>query len=163
VKARGGRQSKEKAMTAKTIAIRPLEPDHHAAWLPLWRGYQAFYEVDIPKDVSALTWTRLLDPVEPMNGALAWDGETAVGLVHCIRHRSCWTVGDYCYLQDLFVAPTARGGSVGRKLIEHVYEAARREGCSRVHWLTHESNKTAQLLYDRIAERSGFIQYRKAL
>jgi len=150
-------------MKAEDIAIRPLRPEQREAWLPLWRGYQAFYEIDIPAEVSAVTWRRLLDPDEPMNGALAFDGESAVGLVHRIRHRSCWTIGDYCYLQDLFVSPGARGRGVGRKLIEYVYQAAANEGCSRVHWITHESNATARLLYDRIADRSGFIQYRKLL
>jgi GNAT superfamily N-acetyltransferase len=86
-----------------------------------------------------------------------------VGLVHHIRHRSCWTAGDYCYLQDLFVAPAARHAGVGRKLIEHVYALAAREGCARVYWLTHETNSVAMLLYDRIAKRTGFIQYRKDL
>jgi GNAT superfamily N-acetyltransferase len=146
---------------APQMHIRPLQPDDHAAWLPLWRGYQAFYEVDIPAEVSAVTWARLLDPAEPMAGALAWNRNDAVGLVHHIRHRSCWTTGDYCYLQDLFVACALRGAGVGRKLIEHVYADAERHGCSRVYWLTHETNATAMQLYDRIAERSGFVQYRK--
>jgi GNAT superfamily N-acetyltransferase len=145
------------------ISVRPLRRADHAAWLPLWRGYQAFYKVDIAPGVSALTWARLLDPTEPVDGALAWDGPIAVGLVHRIRHRSCWTAGDYCYLQDLFVAPTARGGGIGRKLIERVYAEAAREGCARVHWLTHETNAAAMQLYDRIAERSGFVQYRHSL
>jgi len=150
-------------MNAERIAIRPFLAEHHEGWLPLWRGYQAFYKLDIPADVSALTWRRLLDPDEPMKGALAFDAETAVGMVHHIRHRSCWTAGDYCYLQDLFVSPAARGQGVGRKLIEYVYRVAASEGCSRVHWLTQETNATARLLYDRLAERSGFIQYRKLL
>jgi GNAT superfamily N-acetyltransferase len=141
--------------------IVPLRPEDQAAWLPLWRGYQSFYEVDIPADVSALTWARLLDPAEPVGGALAWRGPCAVGLVHHIRHRSCWTAGDYCYLQDLFVSPTVRGSGIGRQLIEYVYAVAARESCSRVYWLTHETNAAAMLLYDRIAERSGFVQYRK--
>lgn len=143
--------------------IRPLGAADQAAWLPLWKAYQAFYHVEIPDDVSAVTWTRLVDPAEPMGGALAWDEGAAVGLVHHIRHRSSWTVGDYCYLQDLFVAPKARGRGVGRRLIERVYAVAREAGCSRVHWLTHETNAEAMLLYDRLAERSGFVQYRKVL
>jgi len=131
--------------------------------MPFWRGYQAFYKVDIPAEVSDVTWRRLLDPTEPMWGALAFDGERAVGMVHWLRHRSCWTVGDNCYLQDLFAAPDARGRGVGRRLIEHVYDAARALGCVRVYWQTHETNTNAMLLYDRIAEKSGFVQYRKAL
>lgn len=148
---------------SSTIRIVPLRSEDHAAWVPLWRGYQAFYEVDIPEDASAITWARLLDPVEPVAGALAWSDAKAVGLVHCIQHRSCWTVSDYFYLQDLFVAPGCRGAGIGRKLIEHVFEEARRAGCARVYWLTHETNATAMQLYDRIARRSGFVQYRKDL
>lgn len=146
-----------------SIEIRPLGPSDRAAWVPLWRGYQAFYGVEIADAVSAVTWERLLDPAEPMAGALAWDAEAAIGVVHHIRHRSTWTVGDYCYLQDLFVAEAGRGRGTGRALIEHVYAAAREAGCSRVYWLTHESNAEAMQLYDRVAQKSGFVQYRKAL
>jgi hypothetical protein len=84
-----------------------------------------------------------------------------LGLVHSIYHRSTWTTSDYCYLQDLFVAAEGRGGGIGRALVEHVYADAKRRGASRVHWLTHESNQNARQLYDRIADRSEFIQYRK--
>jgi GNAT superfamily N-acetyltransferase len=144
-----------------SLAIRPIAIGDRDAWLPLWRGYQAFYKVDLSEAVTGTTWTRLNDPAEPVDGALAWRGAEAVGLVHHIRHRSAWTVGDYCYLQDLFVADSARGAGIGRRLIEHVYAAARAAGCARVHWLTHETNADAMQLYDRIAERSGFVQYRK--
>lgn len=150
-------------MTATDIVIRPLGPADHSAWMPLWRGYQSFYQTDIPDEVSAVTWARLLDPTEPMGGALAWQGDRAVGLVHHIRHRSCWTTGDYCYLQDLFVAADIRGGGVGRWLIGHVYDIAHAAGCARVYWLTHETNTTAMQLYDKVADRSGFVQYRKSL
>ncbi|MGH7101616.1 MAG: GNAT family N-acetyltransferase [Acetobacteraceae bacterium] len=150
-------------MTASRIDIRALSQADHAAWLPLWRGYQAFYGVEISPGVSDLSWSRLLDPGEPVSGALAWDGAAAVGFVHCIRHRSCWTEGDYCYLQDLFVVPETRGRGVGRRLIEYVYETAAREGCVRVHWLTHQSNAVAMRLYDRVAERTPFVQYRRNL
>ena len=150
-------------MTTSDIVIRPIGPADQAAWMPLWRGYQSFYQTDIPDEVSAVTWARLLDPAEPMAGALAWQGDRAVGLVHHIRHRSCWTTGDYCYLQDLFVAADIRGSGAGRRLIEHVYDIARTAGCARVYWLTHETNTTAMQLYDKVADRSGFVQYRKSL
>jgi GNAT superfamily N-acetyltransferase len=147
----------------ETPEIRCLTPADHASWYPLWRAYQDFYKVDIAADVSAVTWRRLLDPSEPMFGAIAWSGERAVGLVHWLLHRSCWTIEDYCYLQDLFVWREERSRGIGRKLIEYVMRAAEEAGCSRVYWLTHETNTDAMLLYDRIADRSGFVQYRKLL
>lgn len=145
------------------LEIRPVSAADQAAWLPLWQSYQRFYKTEIAEATSAITWRRFLDPAEPMHAALAWDGDRAVGLVHFIYHRSCWTPGDYCYLQDLYVQEGLRGGGIGRGLIEHVYAQARADGASRVHWLTHETNTDAMQLYDRIADRSGFLQYRKLL
>ena len=144
-----------------TRQIRPVSAADHPAWLPLWQGYQRFYNAEIAAEVSAVTWQRFLDPSEPMHAALAWQDGVAVGLVHWIFHRSCWTVSDYCYLQDLYVADTVRGGGVGRAVIEQGYAAAQAAGANRVHWLTQADNTQARLLYDRIANHSGFVQYRQ--
>lgn len=143
--------------------IRPLSAADHEAWLPLWKGYQEFYKVQLADAATAQTWQRFLDPAEPVHAALAWRDGKAIGMVHWIFHRSCWTTGDYCYLQDLFVAPDVRSSGAGRALIEHVYADARAQGAARVYWLTHETNTDAMHLYDHIADRSGFLQYRKVL
>lgn len=150
-------------MNEGELVLMPPRAQDREAWAPLWAGYQAFYDIALAPEVSDLSWTRLLDPQEPVNGLIAWTGGRAVGLVHFIWHRSTWTTGDYCYLQDLFVDSSARGRGAGRRLIEAVYRAAADKGCSRVHWLTQEGNATARLLYDRIADPSGLIQYRKLL
>lgn len=146
-----------------SFEIRPVTSDDHDVWLPLWRGYQAFYKTDIPIEVSETTWQRFLDPNQPLHAALAWQDGKPIGMVHWIYHPSCWTTGDYCYLQDLFVAPDMRGTGAGRKLIEHVYDHAKGASAARVYWLTQEDNATAIKLYDRIADRPGFAQYRKML
>lgn len=143
--------------------IRRLVPADRAQWEVLWRGYQEFYKVPIAPEVTEVTWRRFHDTAEPMTAFGAAADGILVGIVHAIMHRSCWTAGDYCYLQDLFVAPERRGQGLGRALIEAVYDHARQAGASRVYWLTHESNRDAMHLYDKLAERSGFIQYRKLL
>jgi GNAT superfamily N-acetyltransferase len=145
------------------ITVLPLEPQDYAAWLPLWRSYQAFYHVDIPPDVTAATWARLMDAGSPMDGVLAWQDRQAVGLAHTVRHLSTWSTADKCYLNDLFVSPDVRGQGIGRALIADVYARAASAGCSAVYWLTHETNATAMRLYDGVAFRSGFVQYSKAL
>lgn len=145
------------------LDIRRVSADDHAAWLPLWHAYLRFYNTELPEAVSQSTWQRLLDEREPTHAALAWKGDTAVGLVHFIYHRSNWSIENSCYLQDLLVAEQTRGTGVGRQLIEFVYATAKADGCCKVHWLTHETNTTAIQLYERIAERPGFIQFRKAL
>ncbi|MGA0006795.1 MAG: GNAT family N-acetyltransferase, partial [Burkholderiaceae bacterium] len=143
------------------MMIRMADEVDFAQWLTLWKGYQAFYKTDIADDVSAITWERFLDQAEPMHCAVAEDQGQLTGMVHYIDHRSCWTRGNYVYLQDLYVHADSRGKGIGRALIEHVYAAANRSGASRVWWLTHESNADAMRLYDRIADKSGFLQYRK--
>ena len=146
-----------------TPSIRPLRPDERSAWEPLWQGYLTFYGASVPPEATAATWSRFHDPAEPMHVLGAFAGSDLAGIVHYIFHRSTWTTGDYCYLQDLFTAEPARGKGVGRALIEAVYDRAREAGASRVYWLTHETNETARALYDKVADRSGFIQYRKML
>ncbi len=138
-------------------------PADHQAWLVLWRGYQDFYKVAIDEATTATTWQRLQDDNEPMWCAVAEVEGRPVGIVHYLAHRSTWTTGDYCYLQDLFVDPALRAQGIGRALIRHVYDRAASMGLSRVWWLTHETNTDAMKLYDRIADRSGFVQYRKLL
>ena len=143
------------------VRIRPLVSGDREAWLPLWQGYQLFYETRIADDVTARTWERLADPKGPLHGLGAYaEGGRLVGIAHYLFHPSSWTIGDYCYLQDLFVAEEARGRRVARALIEAVAEASRAAGAARLYWLTHESNTGARALYDQVAARSGFIRYK---
>jgi GNAT superfamily N-acetyltransferase len=148
-------------MPRPDLVIRPLRPDEREAWEPLWLGYLTFYETRVSPQTTDVLWQRLHDRNEPMFVLGAFSDGKLVGIVQYLFHRSCWTIGDYCYLQDLFVAPDARKLGAGRALIEAVEKAAREKGASRVHWLTKEDNHTARALYDALAERSGFIQYRK--
>lgn len=145
------------------LEIRQLTAADFAGWLPLWRGYLEFYKSSLSEDTTQTTWHRLTDPKEPMFALGAFQDEKLTGITHIIYHRSYWTTGDYCYLQDLFTAENARNKGVATALIEGVYARAKADGASRVHWLTHETNTTAQKLYEKIAARSGFIQYRKIL
>lgn len=145
------------------VQIRAVTSADHDAWRPLWKAYLTFYKTELPEEVTRSTWKRFLDPQEPTRAALAWLDGQAVGMVHFIYHRSNWSVHWSCYLQDLLVVPAQRGTGVGRALIEYVYAAAKADGADKVHWLTHETNATAIQLYERIAERPGFIQFRKLL
>ena len=149
-------------MTA-SIIIRPVGPDERADWEPLWAGYLAFYKATLAPGATDMAWARFHDANEPMHLLGAYVDGKLTGIVQFLFHRSTWTPGDYCYLQDLFVDDSARGLGLGRKLIEAVYARASAAGASRVHWLTQNDNATARLLYDRIADNSGFMQYRKLM
>lgn len=136
-------------------------------WLPLWDGYNSFYGRSGPTaldpEVTHVTWERFFDDSEPVHALVAESNGTLIGLVHYLFHRSTIMKGPNCYLADLFTIEAARGRGVGRALIEAVYQRAASAGCSRVYWQTHETNLAARRLYDAVAERSGFIVYKKAL
>ena len=148
-------------------SVRPAAREDHDSWKVLWDGYNAFYGREgptaLPESVTRSTWARFFDPSEPVHALIAESDGALVGLAHYLFHRSTIQVAPTCYLQDLFTAEAARGKGVGRALIEAVYERARREGTGRVYWQTHESNAVAMRLYDTLADRSGFVVYRKTL
>ena len=150
------------------VEIRPIEPGDRAAWTPLWDGYNAFYgrsgPTALPGAITETTWGRFFDADEPVHALVADAGEgRLVGLVHYLFHRSTTMITPICYLQDLFTSEAARGRGVGKALIEAVYARARAAGSSRVYWQTHQTNTTAMRLYDHVAEKSGFLVYRKDL
>jgi GNAT superfamily N-acetyltransferase len=146
-----------------TLGIRLLESRDRAEWDGLWKEYQTFYKTVISGETSDLTFSRLLDPVVPMHGLVAEGNGQIIGMTHCIFHYSAWTQGPYCYLQDLITKPEHRGKGVSTALIQAVYDFAKAKGAARVYWLTHESNENAIRLYEKVADRSGFIQFRKVL
>lgn len=145
------------------LVIRPLERSDESAWRTLWTAYLDYYETVLPEAIYASTFERLLkDDSREFHGLLAaLDGEP-VGLVHFVFHRSCWSIEDTCYLQDLFVAPEVRGRSIGRALIEAVYEAADASGNPDVYWQTQHFNARGRRLYDRVGKLSDFIIYERA-
>ncbi len=145
------------------MQIRTIHQNDQSQWLALWQAYQVFYQAEIPTETTSMTWERLLDPRETMYALVLEENGRLVGLVHYLWHRSTWTTGNYCYLQDLFVTPEQRNKGAGKLLIEAVYAKAAEQQCSRVYWLTQEHNHPARALYDQVAQYSGFIQYRKNL
>ncbi len=145
------------------LIVRPVAPTDLAQWALLWEGYNRFYERTLPAAITDMTWSRFFDAYEPVHALVAERDGQLLGLVHYIFHRSTTMIGPTCYLQDLFTGKAARGQGVGRALIEAVYQRARDAGAPRVYWQTHETNSTAMKLYDQVAERSGFVVYRKQL
>jgi len=145
------------------ILTRPVERSDYDAWRALWDGYNAFYgrvdETALPEEVTSATWERFFTAAEPVRALVAEYQGRVVGLAHYIFHRSTTRLHDVCYVQDLFTAELLRGKGVGRQLLLAVYDAARREGCSRVYWQTRASNAKGRALYNKVAEHKGFIVY----
>jgi GNAT superfamily N-acetyltransferase len=147
------------------VTIRFVTRQDYAQWLPLWDGYNAFYGRSGPTalapEITAVTWQRFFDAYEPVHALVAEQSGKLLGLTHYLFHRSTTAIEPTCYLQDLFTDEAARGKGVGRALINGVYAQAKRVGSPRVYWQTHETNHTAMQLYDKVAEKPGFVIYRK--
>jgi GNAT superfamily N-acetyltransferase len=149
------------------LSIRVVTRGDYEQWLPLWDGYNAFYgrsgATALAPDITQMTWARFFDAYEPVHGLVAERDGELLGLTHYLFHRSTTAIAPVCYLQDLFTTEAERGKGVGRALINAVYAQARLAGSPRVYWQTHETNHTAMQLYDKVAEHSGFVVYRKLL
>jgi GNAT superfamily N-acetyltransferase len=149
------------------LSVRFVVREDYEQWLPLWDGYNAFYgrsgATALSPEITRMTWARFFDAYEPVHGLVAESDGQLLGLTHYLFHRSTTAIEPVCYLQDLFTSNAARGRGIGRALINRVYEQARLAGSSRVYWQTHQTNLTAMQLYDKVAERSGFVVYRNLL
>ena len=147
-----------------STVVRSLTPQDRGAWDVLWAGYLRFYATDLDPVVTELTWQRFGDEGEPVHALGAFDADgRLVGICHHVLHRSTWSSTSYCYLEDLFTVPDARGTGVGRALIEATAEAARGAGADKLYWQTHATNATARALYDRVARHEGFVVYDRPL
>jgi GNAT superfamily N-acetyltransferase len=144
------------------LQIRPLEASDETEWRRLWTLYLEFYETSVSQGVYQTTFARLLSADEnEFAGFMALVDDRPVGITHYLFHRHCWRVENVCYLQDLYVDADTRGTGVGRALIEAVYEAADDAGCPSVYWHTQHFNDVGRRLYDRVADLTPFIMYRR--
>jgi GNAT superfamily N-acetyltransferase len=152
---------------SNSLTIRPVMRQDFDQWLPLWEGYNAFYgrsgATALAAEITQMTWARFFDAYEPVHALVAEEQGQLLGIAHYLFHRSTTSIEPSCYLQDLFTNDASRGKGVGKALINGVYAQARIAGAARVYWQTHETNLTAMKLYDKVAERSGFVVYRHLL
>lgn len=139
--------------------IRSALPGDETAWRQLWRGYCDFYDAQLPREVTDRTWKRILDPDSAVMCIVAEVEGHVYGFANCVVHENTWETQPVCYLEDLFVLPSARGRGIGAALIEWLRNAMRAEGWARLYWMTREDNVRARRLYDRFAQTDGFVRY----
>jgi GNAT superfamily N-acetyltransferase len=143
--------------------VRDIRDADAQDWRRLWAGYVDFYETSLPAEVTEHTLRRLLDPTSAMIGRIAeMDGRIA-GFSVSVLHDSSWTTSPICYLEDLFVDPTFRGGGVGRALIQDLIDLGRARRWSQHYWVTRANNEPARRLYDKFGQADNFVRYRLTL
>ncbi len=139
--------------------IRSALPADEATWRKLWRGYCDFYGVTISDEITARTWKRILDPDSAVLCMVAQVDDQVHGFANCVVHENTWESQPVCYLEDLFVSPSARGHGLGTALIEWLRNAMRAEGWARLYWVTRGDDQNSRRLYDRFAQADGFVRY----
>jgi GNAT superfamily N-acetyltransferase len=141
------------------VAVRAVQRADFPQWRELWDGYNAFYgrvgATALAPDITLTTWGRFFDAYEPVHALVAEVPGRIVGLAHFLYHRSTIQIPPTCYLADLFTADAVRGQGVGRALIGAVNAHAKLAGSPR--------DANAMRLYDQVAERSGFVVYRRSV
>lgn len=146
-----------------TVELRSATPSDESDFRRLWQGFCDGYGLVLAPEVTAFTWTRLMDPDNALKARLAClDGRPQGFAIHQ-HHPSTWVLGDDGYLEDLFVAPEARGRGLGRALIEDLVAIGRTRGWRRLYWLTEIENAGARRLYDQFCDNDGHIRYRMTL
>lgn len=146
-------------MTGITVTV--VGEDDFDAWRPLFEGYADFYGTVLTDAAADQVWSWLHDPNHLLEGLLARDANgRAVGLAHvraCPRPLTGATIG---FLDDLYVAPDARGSGAADALFEALADRARERGWPAMRLLTQEFNYRGRAFYDRyMGAKSDFIMY----
>jgi GNAT superfamily N-acetyltransferase len=143
-----------------TITVRPVKPSDRAAWDVLYQGYASFYKTDQTPAMRDTTWAWLMDADPQVHGLVAENEDGGLlGLAHFrpfARPLSASTGG---FLDDLFVAPTARGQNVSDALINAIGDHGTQQGWTVIRWITAENNYRARAVYDRLAEKTKWATY----
>ncbi len=140
--------------------IRAIQGGDWDDWRALWGGYLAFYRAELPEGTARATFDRLCAGEDGMFGLLALDDDgRGVGLAHCVLHATTWSRQPTCYLEDLFLAPSARGRELGRALLDAVRRAGVERGASSVYLHTQSYNGKARSLYDQAGRPTSFMVY----
>ncbi len=144
---------------AEIVRVRA---EHVEQLLPLMQTYCAFYQAS-PSDAAlrGLAEALLADPERAGIQLLARDQDgTALGFATIFWTFSTLSAAPIGLMNDLYVAPVARGMGIGRALIDACAAECARRGVSGLEWYTAPSNAQAQSVYDGTgATRSEWVNY----
>jgi len=139
--------------------IRPLAPGDRAGWDMLYAGYAAFYRVDQTDTMRDRVWSWLMDPGHAVTGFVAETDGQLTGLAHCRAFARPLSASTGGFLDDLFVAPAARGTGSAEALIAALRAHGVAQGWSVLRWITAADNARARAVYDRVATQTRWVTY----
>jgi len=125
------------------------------------RAYCDFYDV-APTEEALLALSRALiaDPEREGVQLIARSGGDAVGFATVYWSWATTIAARIGVMNDLYVAPEARGQGVADALIEACVDESRHHGAAELTWQTARDNARAQRVYERVgAERAEWVDY----
>ncbi len=142
------------------ISIRPLLQTDYESWCVLYSSYAEFYKVNQTKEMRDKVWSWVMNPEHEVNGLIAInEAGSAVGLAHYRPFSRPLSATEGGFLDDLFVAPSARGNGTGKALIHAIAEIGRKNNWSVIRWITAEDNQSARAVYDKLANETAWVTY----
>ncbi|NTJ41567.1 GNAT family N-acetyltransferase [Agrobacterium larrymoorei] len=142
------------------VVVRAVRVEDRAGWDVLYQGYAAFYNVVQTAEMRDTVWAWLHDDSKESRGLVAVDADGRLtGITHFRPFARPLSATTGCYLDDLFVSPSARGTGCAEALIEGVKAVALSEGWSVVRWITAENNYRGRAVYDKLATRTNWVTY----
>lgn len=146
---------------ARAWVVTPLRRSDHDEWAALFRAYGEFYRIPLGRHTVEVVWGWLHDPAYEVDGLVVrrtYAGPP-VGLAHYRPFPRTLHGQAGCYLDDLFVDPSARGGGAAPALLAHLRRLAAARGWGVVRWLTAPDNERARTVYDRVARATPWVTY----
>lgn len=141
------------------MIVRAMEQADRSAWDALYDAYAQFYEVPQTPEMRSTVWDWICDPAHEVNGLVAEADGSLLGFAHYRPFARPLAAASGLYLDDLFVAPSARGTGAAQALIAAVRQAAEDGGHSVVRWITARDNARARKVYDALADETPWVTY----
>ena len=139
--------------------IRDINKDEFNNWSDLYKSYADFYKVPMDDKILKTLWGWIHDKSHVVKGICYELEGKIVGIAH-YRTMPRPIKGQYIgFLDDLFVEPDFRCQKIAQRMINHLKSLSQANNWSGIRWVTHSSNKKAKILYDKIANNSGFELY----
>ena len=147
-----------------TVSVSSLAPGDRAQWKLLYHGYAEFYRVPMNDEILDTVWGWIQDADNPFFGLVAKnEAGDCVGFMHCRQMPSPLRGAQVGFLDDLFVAPDARGQGVVEALYEALNRLGREQGWPFIRWITAEDNARARAVYDKLSDKTHWVTYQMAI
>lgn len=144
------------------IIVRAPKPDDRTDWARMWSANCAHFGASMTEAHNRELWRRIMDTDHPVCALVCSPSNhegTLLGLAHYVLHPHTFSNKMVCYLEDLWVEPSARRTGIGGAVVDALAALGKEQDWRRIYWHTEAENVTARSLYDRFAKATNYVRY----